>query len=696
MPLLGQQLVLKPAEVRAVIECPANPPHDATTEKPSTNPLKPDSELGDLNSLFDSAQCRIATDEEVGIFYSRVVVMDGVKQHVMFCGGAEFYSMDRLRDRKHAFENGTDLPRAQSEPFITLTYPLGVDYFSDDLTVLRSANPDFQDCFANVPLDIPALLLFVLQFGECNEKRDGSFAASSGQRRRIIMGCCGQAYTSESVEGHVVPKATYGLDVFDKITDEKQRNTLKATVASCLDAMQRAADYIEMRLHKPPPYNDAQRYERFAKPFSTGLGAQEARFEDLTIQVKHVSEHERTAVHTDDRNCTRVGYTKTNALCFAIKDAIGTMWSIKLIVNSRATAGQWEGSVYGLTPIMTRIHRQMEHLDHHLERVMDAQRSAGGHQYPENVTARLIHKLVLEDKSPWEEYSLGGIGEAITGKRMRLPAAPVRDIFLSAPATIAYLCHQQVADERRTIELVIMAAYHNGFDRFFYLGKKHLQELCDPNSRPSLVYYRHAMKEFGNAFGSTQVGRISPSGVNFKKVYLNERGELNGSMDKVVDRFQVMLQALDDIKGTPDFHHVKIESIVRDCISGWHSEGLNKLDLGEFRLMMAVQICCLIKVGGPGHADLHNLVYPVSALGAARQLAHVDPPNRPYVLRLIMKEAHVTRLGTNAGEEMLCETSEERVGKIDDIVYPEEILFCHGPDGKNLLKEYGSDSWMDF
>jgi hypothetical protein len=102
----------------------------------STNPYKPYSQLSDLNSLFDPGQCWFPTNEEVGKVNLRVVVADGNKQHVICCGSMECYSIDRLRDCNHAFENGSDLWQAQINPFITVTYPQGVDYFSNDISVV--------------------------------------------------------------------------------------------------------------------------------------------------------------------------------------------------------------------------------------------------------------------------------------------------------------------------------------------------------------------------------------------------------------------------------------------------------------------------------------------------------------------------------------------------------------------------------
>jgi hypothetical protein len=109
-----------------------------------------------------------------------------------------------------------------------------------------------------------------------------------GQRCRIIMGCSGQSYTSESVQGHTVPKTTYGLDIFNKITDDDARQSLMAMIAACVDAMQDMADYTEEKLGNTLPYNDEQHITCFSKHFADGIGAKRSRFEDLSIQLKHI------------------------------------------------------------------------------------------------------------------------------------------------------------------------------------------------------------------------------------------------------------------------------------------------------------------------------------------------------------------------------------------------------------------------
>jgi len=92
--------------------------------------------------------------------------------------------------------------------------------------------------------------------------------------------------------------------------------------------------------------------------------------------------------------------------------------------------------------------------------------------------------------------------------------------------------------------------------------------------------------------------------------------------------------------------------------------------------MLVVQMCIMIKVGiKNGHVDLHNLVYPVAKLGAAKQLEHIDVEERPYVQSLILRETGLEKFGTNAAEGCLCETSVNRIGTIYDMVFPGQCLF---------------------
>jgi hypothetical protein len=83
------------------------------------------------------------------------------------------------------------------------------------------------------------------------------------------------------------------------------------------------------------------------------------------IQVKCISRGERTDSHTDDLNCMCSGYQKTSTACFTLQDAIGDVWSIKIVTNRRTKVGCHFDMELKMMDILTCIHLQvLEALNH--------------------------------------------------------------------------------------------------------------------------------------------------------------------------------------------------------------------------------------------------------------------------------------------------------------------------------------------
>jgi hypothetical protein len=359
------------------------------------------------------------------------------------------------------------------------------------------------------------------------------------------------------------------------------------------------------------------------------------------------------------------------------------IWSVKVILNGRTKVGSYYDALDQMSPIITQIRRQMESLDHSLENFVA--RYSGSHVYNPKLCHKTFKSLVLDDHCPWQETDIGG---SISIERIKFPAAPVRDFFLSAPATILYRLNQEVG-ARSSLRLAILTAYMTGFHRFFYIGMTHFDELS--NDDPALVYHKKAMLHFGTLTGDHQVGRLNPTGVDFKHVYIDATtGKLNDKLDKMVDDLVELLSWINDTVGTEAFSHTTVEMRFLETIERWKPY---KTDIAEFRLMMVVQICCLAGIIVKPHKDLHNLVYPVSYLGAAAQLAHVERTKRGRVLDRICTEFGMEDWGHNAVEGMLCETSPSRVCKIMDYVFKGQSLFTFGSNGELLIKKYGETSW---
>ena len=104
------------------------------------------------------------------------------------------------------------------------------------------------------------------------------------------------------------------------------------------------------------------------------------------MQLKNITQGKCTCKHKDGFNCTWNGYMKTLSLDFTWVDAVGEVWSLKLVTNSYFKAGNFLDKVYKLTPMLRRMRRSMESLDHDFADLMLLQQQAGGHWYPNGLT----------------------------------------------------------------------------------------------------------------------------------------------------------------------------------------------------------------------------------------------------------------------------------------------------------------------
>ena len=109
----------------------------------------------------------------------------------------------------------------------------------------------------------------------------------------------------------------------------------------------------------------------------------------------------------------------------------------------------------------------------------------------------------------------------------------------------------------------------------------------------------------------------------------------------------------------------------------WQGGRISRLTLQSFVSCWSVQICVLAGIVVKGHKDLHNLVYPVASLGAAKQLEHILHEECPRVQQQIIAELGMEGYRTNASKGFLCEMSQECVLKIFDAVMRGQPVLVH-------------------
>ena len=319
------------------------------------------------------------------------------------------------------------------------------------------------------------------------------------------------------------------------------------------------------------------------------------------------------------------------------------------------------------------------------------------------------HHLVLDDCIPWTETNIGG---NVTAPVISMTANIDRCYFLSPACTVVHQVKTRLCSlhpflpveeiDNRLIELALICGYQTSMLRIFHVGINNIDSLL--SQHPSIQVVHLLENHFQSVTGSSGCRRISPTGVKFKETFLNSRevvidgesyidphNEMNGVMPFVVSQIKLLLQELNCLVTAKSFDQVDVEELCRKTVQSWTHLGI---DIGEFRLMIIVQILILCGVCPVTDRNKLSIVYPVAGLGAANQLAHIERHLRPMITARISQEFKLQKHGANAVECCLCETSLTRLGKILDYFIKGQSLFYINSDGVLLVKHYGTNIWI--
>ena len=666
--------------------------HDDAPSNRAAEELPFDSFSDRPKERFESSQCRIATLAEMEGLFARVTVHVKNMQCDMHDSPALFYLLKGLKKREHQHDVKTPLANPSKNPVPLLTIPATSNFITDDVTVLREGISDedgrtlFNEHFGDLRIDLPEIASTVLEVGTVSEKRDDSDTVANDGKCRLNFGCAGQDWKVDE-DGDNMPAETYGFEAFNRIEDPIKRERVKRQLADVHDAMQACHDRVDTEeLNGVLPFNSLERTNRYGLALRLLLNAEKTRQEDFSVQVKCLSRGDRVATHKDLQNCLWSSYDKTGALCFVFVDAFAILWSVKFLADSRAKLGHYYDRKRGTEAVHTRIKRHLQDIDHAYENfALDC----GEHFQPQKkLTHKTPEEFCLGDFCPWEETALSA---SIKRDSIMLPASVMRDFWLAAPTTIVHRLRERGVERSRALRLAVGGGWQTGFKRFFFTGQEYEEEMVKGD--PAKVFYERSMENFGSITGDPKgCNRVNPSGINFADVFLNPDGSMNDVMDKMVEDLEDLLDWIDETgpKGDDVFHHASVEARVRETLDLWKGY---KCDIGEFRIMMIVQICALASYLQRGK-HLLNIVYPVAKLGAAAQLVFVPEGQRQEVIERILQEFDLVRFGTNAAESLLCETSATRVGKTHESFMRGQHLFMLEPEtGRPIIKRCGTADW---
>jgi hypothetical protein len=241
--------------------------------------------------------------------------------------------------------------------------------------------------------------------------------------------------------------------------------------------------------------------------------------------------------------------------------------------------------------------------------------------------------------------------------------------------------------EDKLLELILLCGYQTSWFRFFFVGQIMIREKA--TEAPFERYVALALSHFSSITGGPY-RRAEPPGINIKTVFLSST-DCNIKQQVIA----CILSLLHWINSCPPdrFDHKLVRQKVQEtslAISKLHRD----TELGEFRLMLILQVCCALSqvVLHPSPKLLH-LLYPIPGKGSATHLSNVGVAenNHHDALRRILHHFDLNAFGDNAGESILCETLPGR--NVFDAFFHGQDLFIMNKAGRSQRKRYGQSTW---
>jgi hypothetical protein len=644
-----------------------------------------ESYYSDIDNRFDPKRCRMATPNEVAPFAPRVYVEGELYETNLYCAPLEFYLLRDLKNRNHGFKcDDLGLQPSIGKLSASLDIPMSVSLVTNDVAMLRPGHVIFAQAFSKRSLlvDLPLCLKFVIEHGTSNRARDGAVSSGSFEfGSRIDFGCAGSGCTQIS-PGVWRPDQLCGVDVFETVSQDV-RVQIKACLASVYDCIQVASDEIQKANGLEPLFNYEPRDNVYGSILRNFLGAKVMRNEWTTMQVKCISRGDQTDRHKDAKNCCWCLYDKTGALCFIICDAFGIFWSLKFLSNSRHAIGSYFDKLLGVETLCSRIKTHFDKLDVAYATFLEEYE---GSFIPSNgLNWRNPWGFFLDARCNWTDVKDTGQNN-ILHRCIVLPTIVVRDFWLSAPVHIITEMKGLGLDDDKILELILLGAYQTSWFRFFYIGMKMVKG--KKTEDPFKTYIQLADVAFGSITGGPKP-RADPPGIDVKAYYYPNECSVK---HKVIECILALLRWVNEIP-EEKFNHV----VLREAVL-MTSENISRIkagaELGEFRLMLILQMCALSSVVLHPSPKLLNLLYPIPGKGSANHLLDVNVKEADHhdALRRVLHHFNLQEFGDNGGESILCETLPGR--KVFDAFFPLQSIFLLNADGIPMRKKYLSTKWI--
>jgi hypothetical protein len=246
------------------------------------------------------------------------------------------------------------------------------------------------------------------------------------------------------------------------------------------------------------------------------------------------------------------------------------------------------------------------------------------------------------------------------------------------------------AEETQLLELMLLGAHQTSWFRFFNVGLTMVEERLTQD--PFKTYLQMIDKAFGSLAGGPKP-RAVPAGLDVKAIKAIYVPNDDCSVkDKVIKCILSLFEWVND-REEEKFDHVDLQQqlLMTEAKISVIAAGT---ELGEFRLMLILQMCALSSVVLRPSRKLVNLLCPIPGKGSANHLHDVGVLEVDHhdALRRVFHYFELEEFGDNGGESLLCETLPGH--NVFDAFFQQQSLFLLNKEGKAMMKKHGSTNWM--
>ena len=308
-------------------------------------------------------------------------------------------------------------------------------------------------------------------------------------------------------------------------------------------------------------------------------------------------------------------------------------------------------------------------------------------------THATFDKIFLDDGFAWTKIDIGEPSISVVYQKCILLFSAVDRgaLWGSAAATVLMRNHKVIPEEERMIELYMLAAVQSSHHRFFHVADE-IHKSIEKNESPGVMYCKIARKIFGKIDGGPNP-RFMPSSFNNCDVFSEDRNDNDiNKLNKVKIRL-IKLLKVEINQISKDANVDDIRAVIRCACAEITKIGAN-VQLGEFRLLILVQMCALTGFLVEPSPLLHNICYPVKGKASERHLKDVklDPEDYGFAMEAICHEMSWSNK-LNWSETCLCESIDGRRDYVYDILIYGINLHYLDEQGRAIIKYWSTRVW---